>query len=137
MHLPSRTQRESWTCPTNARVGALPCLGLQVPDKRRHGYSLSPAGHFRLCGAGDLQLLGCHSGAFHPGSDFLEGDVPRDVEIGFLDTDGDGDRHDRLQPPVIGGKNAISRAPAITVSDLTWAWSIAARITRGVSKAWA
>src|ERR1700733_6242166 len=64
-------------------------------------------------------------------------DFPPDVEIGFLDTDGDRDRHGRLQPPVIGGKKAISRAPAIAVSDLTWAWSIAARITRGVSKAWA
>jgi hypothetical protein len=41
------------------------------------------------------------------------------------------------QPPVIGGKNAISRAPDIAASGLTWVWSIAARITRGVSKAWA
>jgi hypothetical protein len=39
------------------------------------------------------------------------------------------------QPPVIGGKNAISRAPAIAVSGLTWTWSIAARITLGFSKA--
>ena len=37
-----------------------------------------------------------------------------------------------IQPPVIGGKNAISRAPAIVASGRTWMWSIAARITRGV-----
>ena len=69
-------------------------------------------------------------------------DLPRDVEIGFLNADGHGSGHGRDaqqidQPPVIGGKNAISRAPAIMASGLTWAWSIAARITRGVSKAWA
>ena len=39
------------------------------------------------------------------------------------------------QPPVIGGKNAISRAPDIAASGLTWLWSIAARITFGFSKA--
>ena len=52
----------------------------------------SAAGHFRLCGAGDLQLLGCHSGAFHPGSDFLEGDVPRDVRrtMFWLHVDAEG-----------------------------------------------
>src|ERR1019366_788781 len=43
----------------------------------------------------------------------------------------------KAQPPVIGGKNAISRAPAITASALTWARSIAVRITLGFSKAWA
>src|SRR5581483_5419851 len=43
-------------------------------------------------------------------------------------------RH-RAHPPVIGGKKAISRAPAIAASALTWRWSIAARITRGLSKA--
>jgi cardiolipin synthase len=36
-----------------------------------------------------------------------------------------------VQPPVIGGKNAISRAPDIAASGLTWAWSMAARITFG------
>ena len=41
----------------------------------------------------------------------------------------------RHQPPVIGGKNAISRAPAMAASGLTWAWSIAARITFGFSNA--
>ena len=66
----------------------------------------------------------------------------RDVEIGFLNADGHGGGHGRIarqmdQPPVIGGKKAISRAPAIMASGLTWAWSIAARITRGVSNAWA
>ena len=52
----------------------------------------SAAGHFRLCGAGDLQLLGCHSGAFHPGTDFLEGDVPRDVRrtMFWLHVDAEG-----------------------------------------------
>jgi len=39
------------------------------------------------------------------------------------------------QPPVMGGKNAISRAPAIAVSARTCARSIAARITRGFSNA--
>jgi hypothetical protein len=39
----------------------------------------SATGHFRLCGPGDAQLVGCHFGAFHAGSDFLEGDIPRDV----------------------------------------------------------
>jgi hypothetical protein len=38
-------------------------------------------------------------------------------------------------PPVIGGKKAISRAPAMAVLALTWALSIAARITLGLSKA--
>src|SRR3984893_5779591 len=52
----------------------------------------SAAGHFRLCGAGDLQLLGCHSGAVHPESDFLEGDVPRDVRrtMFWLHVDAEG-----------------------------------------------
>ncbi len=62
-------------------------------------------------------------------------DLLRDVEIGFLDANGRGDGHLKAQPPVIGGKNAISRAPAIAASGLTWAWSIAARITFGFSKA--
>src|ERR1700731_867579 len=69
-------------------------------------------------------------------------DLLRNVEIGFLNANSHGSGHGRIaqqmdQPPVIGGKKAISRAPAIMVSGLTWAWSIAARITRGVSKAWA
>src|ERR1700716_2616968 len=74
---------------------------------------------------------GAHIGAA-PGenSDFLRG-----VEIRFLDANGRGDRHVKAKPPVIGGKNAISRAPDITASGLTWAWSIAARITFGFSKA--
>src|SRR5262249_7737064 len=42
---------------------------------------------------------------------------------------------DPAQPPVIGGKNAISRAPAIAVSGLTCLRSIAARITFGFSNA--
>ena len=67
-------------------------------------------------------------------------DLARDVEIGFLDADGHDGGHGLIatlkrQPPVIGGKNAISRAPAIMASGLTWAWSIAARITFGFSKA--
>ena len=62
-------------------------------------------------------------------------DFLRDVEIGFLDADGRRDGHGMAQPPVIGGKNAISRAPAIAASGLTWVWSIAARITFGFSKA--
>src|SRR6185312_16457052 len=62
-------------------------------------------------------------------------DLARDVEIVLLDTNGDGRIHGRAQPPVIGGKNAISRAPDIAASGLTWVWSIAARITFGVSKA--
>src|SRR5579872_2145867 len=41
------------------------------------------------------------------------------------------------QPPVIGGKKAISLAPAIFASCETWAWSIAARITFFFSKAYA
>ncbi len=60
----------------------------------------------------------------------------RDVEIGLLNADGDGQQPlSRSQPPVIGGKKAISRAPEIAASDLTWVWSIAARITFGFSKA--
>src|SRR5262245_23978684 len=56
------------------------------------------------------------------------------VERLLLQTDGcaHGTRH---HPPVIGGKNAISRAPAIAASARTWARSIAARITRGFSNA--
>src|SRR5262245_53168021 len=38
-------------------------------------------------------------------------------------------------PPVMGGKKAISRAPAIAASARTCARSIAARITRGFSNA--
>src|SRR5882757_8910873 len=74
-----------------------------------------------------------------------------DVEIGFLDADGHIGGHGiiamskrficwsmiysenrfplsriMLEPPVIGGKKAISRAPAISVSGLTCAWPIAA-----------
>src|SRR5262249_39115481 len=41
----------------------------------------------------------------------------------------------RGYPPVMGGKNAISRASLIAASDRTWRWSIAARITCGFSKA--
>src|ERR1019366_3197544 len=48
-----------------------------------------------------------------------------------------GGRPNAPYPPVIGGKNAISRAPAITASALTWARSMAVRITLGFSKAWA
>ena len=59
------------------------------------------------------------------------------VEVLGLQADGDGDGHrDGIdQPPVIGGKNAISRAPEIAVSGLTCLRSIAARITFGFSKA--
>jgi Phosphoenolpyruvate carboxylase len=32
-----------------------------------------------LCGPGNTQFVRCHFGAFHPGSDFLERDIPRDV----------------------------------------------------------
>src|SRR6202034_1887351 len=39
------------------------------------------------------------------------------------------------QPPVIGGKNAISPAPSIRASDFTWLLSIAARMVFGFSKA--
>ncbi len=39
------------------------------------------------------------------------------------------------QPPVIGGKNAISLAPAIGASGRTWRLSIALRTTFGFSKA--
>src|SRR5262249_41973226 len=47
-------------------------------------------------------------------------------------------RHDVVDhPPVIGGKKAISRAPAMVVSARTWLRSIAARITCGFSNAWA
>jgi hypothetical protein len=65
-----------------------------------------------------------------------------------LETDSDGHTHGshlhlspragrgrRNHPPVIGGKKAISRAPAILVSALTWARSMAARITFGFSNA--
>src|ERR1700754_1263863 len=62
-------------------------------------------------------------------------DFLRDVEIGFLDANRRVDQHLKAQPPVIGGKKAISRAPDIAASGLTWAWSIAARITLGFSKA--
>ena len=76
---------------------------------------------------------GTHIGAaFRENRDFL-----RDVEIRLLNANGRRDSHFKTQPPVIGGKNAISRAPDITASGLTWAWSIAARITFGFSKAWA
>ena len=68
--------------------------------------------------------------AFAQRRDFL-----RDVEIRLLDANGGRDGHEKAQPPVIGGKNAISRAPDIMASGLTWAWSIAARITFGFSKA--
>src|SRR5437660_9540828 len=56
--------------------------------------------------------------AFGERRDFL-----RDVEIRLLDANGRRDGHMKAQPPVIGGKNAISRAPDITASGLTWAWS--------------
>src|SRR5262249_10265688 len=39
------------------------------------------------------------------------------------------------QPPVIGGKNAISLAPAIRASARTWRLSIALRTTFGFSNA--
>ena len=54
----------------------------------------------------------------------------RGVEILGLDADGA-----HAQPPVIGGKKAISFAPAIGASRATWARSIATRITCGLSKA--
>ncbi len=41
----------------------------------------------------------------------------------------------RAYPPVIGGKKAISAAPAIGASGLAWTRSIAARTTPGFSKA--
>ena len=54
-----------------------------------------------------------------------------DVEILALQADR---RH--IHPPVIGGKNAISRAPASSrVAACTWVRSIAARITFGLSNA--
>src|ERR1700712_2012780 len=62
-------------------------------------------------------------------------DLVADVEIGLLNADGRGGGHGRGQPPVIGGKNAISRAPDITASGFTCVWSIAARITFGFSNA--
>ena len=46
-----------------------------------------------------------------------------------------GSRSPTGYPPVIGGKKAISRAPAMAVVALTWARSMAARITLGLSKA--
>ena len=56
-------------------------------------------------------------------------DLGADVEVLALQADG------QRQPPVIGGKNAISRAPAIAVSGFTWVRSIAARITFAFSNA--
>src|SRR4051812_43779666 len=60
------------------------------------------------------------------------------VEWTRLDTNSDRARnlaHGAIQPPVMGGKKAISRAPAIAVSGFTCLRSIAARTTRGFSKA--
>ena len=59
------------------------------------------------------------------------------VERLALQADGGHGTPAPFQPPVIGGKNAISRAPAIAVSALTWVRSMAARITFGFSNAWA
>ena len=42
---------------------------------------------------------------------------------------------DPRHPPVIGGKNATSAAPASGVSGLAWTRSTAARTTPSVSKA--
>ena len=56
-------------------------------------------------------------------------DFGADVEVLALQPDG------QPQPPVIGGKNAISRAPAIAASGFTCVWSIAARITLAFSNA--
>ena len=56
-------------------------------------------------------------------------DLGADVEVLALDADGHG------YPPVIGGKNAISRAPAICVSGFTCILSMAARITFAFSNA--
>src|SRR5262249_39858881 len=60
------------------------------------------------------------------------------IEILLLQTHG----HLRLlggvfYPRVMGGKNAISLAPAKPVSARTWLRSMAARMTRGFSNAWA
>jgi len=60
---------------------------------------------------------------------------PRDVQIRLLNVGRRSDTHRETHPPVIGGKNAISRAPAMTACGLTCAWSIAARITPGFSNA--
>ena len=45
-------------------------------------------------------------------------DLRRDVEILALDADVEGEHRFPDQPPVIGGKSAISRAPAIGASPL-------------------
>ena len=58
-------------------------------------------------------------------------DLGADVEVLALDADG----QPLSRSPVIGGKNAISRAPAICVSGFTWLRSIAARITLAFSNA--
>src|ERR1700739_3635725 len=55
------------------------------------------------------------------------GDFPRDVEIGFLNTDGDRNSHRGTQPPVIGGKKAISPRAALDGARLMGAWWDAAR----------
>jgi hypothetical protein len=49
-------------------------------------------GHFPLCGLGDAQPVRCHFGPFHPGSDFFEGDVRRDVRrtMFWLNVDAEG-----------------------------------------------
>ena len=59
---------------------------------------------------------------------FQRGDLGGDVEILKLHAD-------HRQPPVTGGKKAISRAPLILASCRTWLWSIAARITSERAKA--
>src|SRR5262245_35586443 len=56
--------------------------------------------------------------------------LPARIKILPLDADR---RH--LHPPVIGGKKAISPAPAIAASGLTCRRSMAARTTLGFSKA--
>jgi hypothetical protein len=60
-------------------------------------------------------------------------DFLRDVES--LPESGWSRCHNRLSRRSSAGKNAISRAPDIAASDLTWVWSIAARITFGFSNA--
>src|SRR5262249_8883609 len=62
------------------------------------------------------------------------------IEILTLQTDGHGQYSRRsapsaTHPPVMGGKNAISLAPAIAASGRTWLRSMAARITSGFSNA--
>ena len=74
-----RLRPDRTSCAKAVRYNAEPPSVAKAVQRGRYGQSPTVPQTHALCGPSDAQLLGCHFSAFHPGRDFLESDIPRDV----------------------------------------------------------